>query len=184
MWTVLQLTVQEASILNKMKKTTFELFAPPGEMFLDTSIASHYHDPQPHTSGVSGKTHRTRGYVLRVASAVSRTLLPRDTYLHTAAFLKGGEVRHLSLCTIPLSTAFSRLFFWSLLVFYIRGKKCPAKSERPPLSTVNPASHLLEEWALTGCIFSKYLIFFASAIQMQMWERPDHGIFAARWVLA
>jgi len=50
---------------------TFEPFAPPVKYFgkrFQMSVASHYCDPQPHTTCASRKTHTSGGYMLTASS--------------------------------------------------------------------------------------------------------------------
>lgn len=68
-----------------------------GKIF-DTSIASHHHDPQLHTT-VSGKTHRTHGYMLRVPE-----LCPEHRFLLTPAFTQQPFCR----CEKDLTMGFSQ----------------------------------------------------------------------------
>lgn len=94
MWTILQLTVQEASIVNKMKKATFELFGPSSEMFQQDIQHDCYHSLPRSTAAHNScfwKEPQDPWVCAQSASAVSWMLLPHNSCLHAAALLKVGE---------------------------------------------------------------------------------------------
>lgn len=130
--------------MNKMKKTTFELFAPPGEMFWQDIQQDHcqslYRDPQLHTTCVSGKTHGICGYTLRVLA-----LCPKHCFLvtpaFTAAFLKVGENEASFTLYHPSRHCIFKAVHLKYVKFSasVRGQKCRGKSERP-LQSIQPAT--------------------------------------------